>query len=101
MSYLTSQKSACPNCKCATTNVYRVDQTLKASSSLYLCTFAIPLSLLSYLYATIGLKLWRRRIPGNVDVNRDLSAQAKRVKVGSGLTYFFHESSLTKTNFLH
>lgn len=51
------------------------------ANSIYLCTFAIPLSLLSYLYAGIGLKLWRRRMPGNVDVNRDLTMQVKRVKV--------------------
>lgn len=44
-------------------------------------TFVIPLSLLSYLYTSIGLKLWRRKCPGNVDVNRDLTMQSKRVKV--------------------
>lgn len=37
--------------------------------------------LLSYLYTSIGVKLWRRQMPGNVDVNRDLTMQCKRVKV--------------------
>lgn len=51
--------------------------------SLFFCTFAIPLAVLSYLYARIGLKLWRRQIPGNVDVNRDLTMQTTRVKVSN------------------
>lgn len=53
--------------------------------SIYLCTFAIPLSILSFLYTRIGLKLWRRQVPGNVDVNRDLTMHTMRVKVRAKL----------------
>lgn len=42
---------------------------------------AIPLTILSILYARMGLKLWRRQMPGNVDATRDLTMQTTRVKV--------------------
>lgn len=46
-------------------------------------TFVVPLGLLSYLYVRIGLKLWYRQMPGNVDINRDLTMQTKRAKVST------------------
>lgn len=57
-----------------------------ATHSLYICTFVVPLSLLSYLYSCIGLKLWRRQMPGNVDAHRDLNMQTQRVKVSPNST---------------
>lgn len=48
---------------------------------IYLCTFAVPLTLLTYLYGCITLKLWRRRLPGEADVSRDLAIQQMRIKV--------------------
>lgn len=50
--------------------------------SIYLCTFAIPVALLTCVYTRIGWRLWRSRTPGNEHADRDLTMHTKRIKVG-------------------
>lgn len=50
---------------------------------LFLCTFAIPLVILTYVYSTIGYQVWRHVAPGNPNISRDHNNNLTRKKVNS------------------
>ncbi|XP_075585350.1 uncharacterized protein LOC124494818 isoform X3 [Dermatophagoides farinae] len=48
---------------------------------IFIITFALPMSILSFTYASIGVKIFRHSAPGNVDVVRDRAQHASKVKI--------------------
>lgn len=48
---------------------------------IFIITFALPMTILSFTYASIGVKIFRHSAPGNVDVVRDRNQHASKVKV--------------------
>ena len=44
-------------------------------------TFALPLSILAFVYFSIGYRIWRNGIPGNPDQKRDVSHEHRKDKV--------------------
>ena len=53
---------------------------------IFVLTFALPLSILAFVYTTIGLRIWRNGIPGNPDKQRDENRENRKDKVN---TMFF------------
>ncbi|XP_075678995.1 uncharacterized protein LOC113796972 [Dermatophagoides pteronyssinus] len=48
---------------------------------IFIITFALPMTILSFTYASIGVKIFRHSAPGNVDVVRDRNQHASKVKI--------------------
>lgn len=48
---------------------------------LFLCTYVIPLLILSITYSIVGILLWKRTAPGNKDQTRDLHRLRSKIKV--------------------
>jgi len=48
---------------------------------IFVATFALPLSILVFVYSTIGYHVWRHVIPGNPDKQRDVSRGNRKDKV--------------------
>ncbi|XP_048764640.2 prolactin-releasing peptide receptor-like [Ostrea edulis] len=48
---------------------------------LFLCTYIIPLLILSITYSIVGILLWKRTAPGNKDQTRDLHRLRSKIKI--------------------
>lgn len=48
---------------------------------LFLCTYIIPLFILSITYSIVGILLWKRTAPGNKDQTRDLHRLRSKIKI--------------------
>ncbi len=48
---------------------------------IFIVTFALPLSILIFVYTTIGFHIWRHVIPGNPDKERDVTRGNRKDKV--------------------
>lgn len=49
--------------------------------SLLVITFALPMTILSYAYGSVALKIFRHSTPGNPDAVRDKAQQLSKIKV--------------------
>jgi hypothetical protein len=61
---------------------------------IFVATFALPLSILIFVYSTIGYHIWRHVNPGNPDKQRDATRSYRRDKVCSK-----YKNLETKNNF--
>ncbi|KAH9413990.1 hypothetical protein DERP_012367 [Dermatophagoides pteronyssinus] len=48
---------------------------------LFIITFGLPISILIFVYASIGLHLWRNKIPGNPEMIRDSAKWQQKIKI--------------------
>ncbi|GAB6027802.1 hypothetical protein CHUAL_002032 [Chamberlinius hualienensis] len=59
---------------------------------MFIVTFALPLTILSFTYSSIAYKMWRHTSPGNADADRDqlqLQAKTKVIKMLSLVVFLF------------
>ena len=57
------------------------DESRAFTMSVFVITFALPMSILIFVYSSIGNKMFHHETPGNADVARDKVQQASKTKV--------------------
>lgn len=61
--------------------VWSPDESRVYTISLLIITFALPMSILSYAYGSVALKIFRHSTPGNADIVRDRAQHLSKIKV--------------------
>ena len=51
----------------------------------FVITFALPISILTFAYGSVGLKMFRHTTPGNADLVRDEAQHNAKIKVNAVL----------------
>jgi hypothetical protein len=61
--------------------------------AIFTITFALPMIILTYVYGSVALKMFRHSLPGNADAARDEAQHIAKVKVFNQLTSIIYSRS--------
>jgi hypothetical protein len=57
------------------------ESTRSYTLAIFTITFALPMTILTYVYGSVALKMFRHSLPGNADAARDEAQHIAKVKV--------------------